>query len=658
MANDSILPDEPDIISEARFSSHRMQSHSVLTSPVPERSSQAPRRFGLAAAWLSIAFFAALMLMRGAVVLRVLTGVASCPSCMAATAVQQDCVLLALFLACVALSLLFRSYVLQLPLLLLSVALIVVAAIDAVVLLTLSQRLYVFDILKFGKELNAIFEFAGIFLESTAGKIVAVVTALGLVLIVCLLAPRPKRPRSALGLLLTACVAFAFGSWRPSTMSYIHYEILENVLAANLELGVDRAYSPSFVERVKRDLKPETPLCVDHASIPVHPNVLFVLVESLSMHHSQLFGGARDLTPNLDAIARQYTYIPDFFANGFTTDGGLIALITGRPPVPAVGRYESMEAFKGFDDSSHALPQLLHDAGYTANFLTTGDLAFLDKTSWLRSLQFDHFEGAENAFYDGWKRRHFNAAEDKALYLRFLQWMDQRGDAKPWFAMLLTVSTHPPFINPETEQSDEPGAFRYADKQIGVLFDELKKRNFFDNGILLISGDHRSMTPLFAQEQAKFGDSAMARVPMVIATSLPVRRGALDGAFQQTDLMPSLDHQLNARSCRFEQQGIFLDEQPVPATYIEHARGDKRDRLDIYFQAQGVRKEGNIVMDGDASRWLGDKPEDWQQIMLRVAADRIARGSDKENMLDFIIDQYFPPKAPSPAPPSPGQRER
>ena len=106
------------------------------------------------------------------------------------------------------------------------------------------------------------------------------------------------------------------------------------------------------------------------------------------------------------------------------------------------------------------------------------------------------------------------------------------------------------------------------------------------------------------------------------------------------------------------QQGVFLDAQPVPPSYIEHARGDKRDRVDIYFQTQGERKEGNIVMDGDASRWLGDKPDDWQQIMLRVAADRIARGSDKENMLDFIIDQYFPPKTPSPAPPSPGQRER
>ncbi|MEP6483265.1 MAG: sulfatase-like hydrolase/transferase [Rudaea sp.] len=584
-------------------------------------------------------------------VIHVLTGVASCLACMAATSVQQDCVMLGLFLASVGLSLALRTYVLQLPFLLLSIALMLIAAIDAAVLFTLSQRLYVFDVLKFGKELDATIQFARIFFSSTLGKIVALPAIAGLVLVACVLAPRPRKPRTAAVLILVAVVSLAFGAWRPSTLSYIHYEILESIVAVNMELGVDRAYSPAFAERVKHDLQPQIPICSDRVGAPVQPNVLFVLVESLSMHHSQLFGGARDLTPNLDAIARQYTYAPNFYANGFTTDGGLIALITGRAPIPAVGRYASIEAFKGFDDPTRALPRVVHASGYTANFLTTGDLAFLDKTSWLRSLEFDHFEGAENPFYDGWKRRHFNAAEDKALYLRFLQWLDQRSDTKPWFTMLLTVSTHPPFINPENEQSDEPGAFRYADKELGMLFDELKKRNFFDNGILIISGDHRSMTPLFPEEQAKFGDSAMARVPMVIATHLPVARGALNDAFQQTDLLPSLDNLLNAHSCRVDQQGVFLDDKPVPPSYVLHARGDKRDRLDIYFKSGGEPRHGNIVMDGDASRWLDDKPDDWQQVMLRVAADRISRGSDKENMLDFIINQYFPPKPAAAASP-------
>ncbi len=629
----------------------------MLNVPLRDRARPAIRRFGFFVAWISIVAFVALIVLRGWVVWHAITHVAPCPACMAATAMQQDFVLLGLFLGCVAGAFLVRLYLVQLPFLVLSAVLIIVAAIDTVVLLTLTQRLYIFDVFKFGKELGAISQFARIFLESGTGKIVGVLSILGLVLIACLFAPRPRRLKTAMVLLMLGAISIAFGSWQPSTMSYIHNEVIENVLAANLELGVDRAYSPAFAEQVKRELKPQTPNCVDRPGEIAHPNILFVLVESLSMHHSALFGGARDLTPNLDSIAKRYTYIPDFYANGFTTDGGMIALITGRSPVPAVGRYESVEAFKGFDKPVGALPDALHKNGYDVNFFTTGDLAFLDKTTWLRALNFDHFEGAEHPFYNGMKRWHFNAAEDKELYLRFLQWMDQRTQSSPWFSMLLTVSTHPPFVNPENDESDEPGAFRYADKQLGMLFEELNKRHFFDNGILLISGDHRSMTPLFAQEQAKFGDSAMARVPMVIATNLPIQRGALGDAFQQADLVPSLSNLTNAHSCRTADEGVFLSDNPVPPAYIVHARGDKRDRLDIYFKDKDrAAREGNIILDGDASRWIGDKPDDWQQIMLRIEADRIERGGDKENALDFIIDQYFP-RTPGATSTSPRQGE-
>ncbi len=611
------------------------------------------RHFGLRAAWVSVAVMVVLIGLRGWVAWRVLSAIAPCPACIAATAMQQDCVLLGVFLLLAAGAFLFRHYLLQLPFLLLSAALLVVTAIDAIVLLTMTQRLYLFDVLKFGKELGAIAQFARLFMESTAGKLTAVLAVFGFGVLVCMFAPRPRVRRASAVLFVLGIGCVAFGSWRPLTMSYVNYDLLQNVLAANFQNGVDRPYTQAFAAEVKRELLPRTPVCVDQEN-PRHPNVLFVLVESLSMHHSKLFSGVRDLTPNLDAIARNYTYIPDFYANGFTTDGGLISLVTGRPPIPAVGRYKSVEAFKGFDKPDAALPDTLHRAGYEVNYFTSGDLAFLDEATWLRDMHFDHFEGAENPFYTGMKRWVFNAAEDKELYHRFLQWLDARSDDKPWFSMVQTVSTHPPFVNPENGQTDEPGVFAYADKQIGALVAELTQRHFFDNGILLISGDHRSMTPLFAAERDKFGDSAMGRVPMVIATNLPIARGALRGAFQQTDLVSSLDGLVSAHACRADDRGVFLTEHLTPPTYVLRARGDKRDRLDVFFEANGKSQQGGIVLDGDDSRWLGDKPADWQQIMLRVADDRIERGGDAENALDFIISLYFPP-SPAPASPRQGQ---
>jgi len=264
-------------------------------------------------------------------------------------------------------------------------------------------------------------------------------------------------------------------------------------------------------------------------------------------------------------------------------------------------------------------------------------------------LHFDSWEGAEQPFYNGWKRRHFNAAEDKALYQRFLQWLDARptDSSAPWLAFVLTVSTHPPFVNPENESLDEAGAFSYADKQIGMLYDELTKRDFFRNGVLMISGDHRSMTPLSAQELGRFGDSALARTPFVVATQLPIAKGPVAGKFQQVDIAPSIDEMLGERACRKIDQGTFLSLPPQPAQYIAHARGDRRNQIDIYFDD----KQADIMLAGDQSKWLGPKPDNWKQIMDGIALDRIQRGTAEENFLDLMINAMAPKKAPPPPAP-------
>ena len=620
----------------------RRSRGSGLRTPSP------PRRTGLIGAAAVVLLFVLLMGVRAQVLFEVTNGLADCPLCMAATAAQQDASLLALLLALVGLAFLTRYYVLQLPLLLLAAALVFVFAVDIGVTKTLTQRLFVFDVIKFGKELSAITQFSGIFLATAAGKIALAVAAAGILVLIPALLPRPRRPRLAVACFVAAIALFALGRWQPATMKYIHYELLQNVIAANLDLGVDKPYSAAFAEKVAAEYSPPAPVCAAGQSARL--NIIVVAVESLSMHHSQLFGGFRDLTPRLDAIARAHTYFPDFIANGFTTDGGMIAMITGEAPVPLIGRYQSAEAFAGFDDPRGAIPDLVHAQGYTAHFFTTGDLGFLDKSKWLKSLHFDSWEGAEQPFYDGWKRRHFNAAEDKALYQRFLQWLDARKDdaSAPYFAYVLTVSTHPPFINPETDQPDEPGAFRYADKQIGMFYDELDKRGFFRNGILMISGDHRSMSPLFAPEQTRFGDSALARTPFVVATDLPIARGAVGARFSQTDIPPSIADLVGTQSCRTPAQGAFLRTSPQAPAYVIHARGDKRNEVDVYFGQQ----QAQVELDGDASRWIGPKPADWQQIEDGILLDRIRRGAVDENIIDVIVKLRTPPK-PAPAAASP-----
>ncbi len=625
-----------------------------LFVPMPKPSVYRPataknlRRKGLIGAALLVVFLLILFGLRGFALVGIATGLTDCPWCMGATAIQQDASILALLLAFTGISLLIKRYWLQLPWLLLSAVLLLAYALDAILLKTLVQHLYLLDIVKFGKELDAMARFGNVLLASTAGKLMLVGVIAGILVLALALLPRPRRPRLALACFAAAAVFFLVGQWSPMTMKYINYPLLQNFIAANLSDSVDRRYSAAYAETLRKEYTPPAPIC--EAGRGLRPNLIVIAVESLSMYHSKLFSGVDDDTPHLDEIARANAYFPDFIANGFTTDSGLIAMITGKPPIPTLGRYQSAEAFAGFESPRGGLPEIVHAHGYTAHFFTTGDLGFLDKSKWLKGLGFDSWEGAEQPYYHGWKRRHFNAAEDKALYQRFLQWLDARqGDSAPWLAFVLTVSTHPPFVNPENESLDEAGAFRYADKQIGMLYDELVKRDFFRNGVLMISGDHRSMTPLSAPELARFGDSALARTPFVVATQLPIDRGEVAGKFQQADIAPSIDQLLGERACRTIDQGAFLAQPPQPAQYIAHARGDRRNQIDIYFGD----KQADIVLAGDQSNWVGPKPDNWKQIMDGIALDRIDRGTAAENFLDLMINALAPKAAAEPKAPPP-----
>jgi hypothetical protein len=545
--------------------------------------------------------------------------------------VQQDTGPLALLLACIGMSLLTRRYWLQLPWSILGCALVIAFAIDVVLQKTLIQRLYWSDLLKFGSEFSAIAKFNSAFIATSAGKISLFIAAIvGAVLVLALL-PRPKSTRGAWVCLLAALALGLFSCWRPLTIRYVFSTSLKNLITVNLDVSANAPHSQAYIDALLQRYKPEVPVC--RAGQSRHANIIVLVVESLSLYHSQLFGGINDFTPNLDALARKYTYFPDFIANGFSTDGGLIALITGHPPIPEVGRYEKKDLFGPFNDPVGALPDLLHPYGYSAHFFTTGDLGFLDKPTWLKALHFDSWEGADAPFYNGWKRHHFNAAEDKALYLRFAQWLDRRkDDPAPYLAVLLTVSTHPPFINPENDRPDEAGVFRYADHQIQVFYEELQKRGFFHDGVLIISGDHRSMTPLTAAELARFGDSALARTPFVVVSDLPLPRGAVADRFQQTDLPSSVVDLVGDESCLTSETGSFLRAPPQPAQFIAHARGDQRDGIDIYFGQQ----QAQIILDGDQTHWQGPRPPHWQHIMDGILLDRLKRGTSDKNLAEAI----------------------
>ena len=218
------------------------------------------------------------------------------------------------------------------------VALAILAqAVDLVLLRLFNQRLYVADLLRFSGDAAAEWSVARAqFLSANAigyaaGAVFVLIVLTGLV------GAGRGSPRQV-RILLTmaaACAMFAFTVlWVP--LRYVHEEYVGNVIGVNLPQGRTRAFSPAYAQKQSHRDEAVPKTCAGGSRSG--RNIVIVITESLSAYQSALLGGPRNWLPRLDALARANHYFTRFYANGFTTDSGEIAVITGRPPLIPPGR--------------------------------------------------------------------------------------------------------------------------------------------------------------------------------------------------------------------------------------------------------------------------------------------------------------------------------
>ncbi len=401
---------------------------------------------------------------------------------------------------------------------------------------------------------------------------------------------------------------------------YAHSWIYKNIIDYNLIiLSESSAYSDNFLNSFSFN---EEAHC--QAENAKNKNIIILMVESLSAYQSHYFSGINNWTPNLDLIARHNQAFTNFYANGFITEDGEIALLTGLPPIYPPSSYadDGGVSFHSFFDIQDSLPNILKKQGYQTEFLTTADLEFGNTGNWAQSIGFDYIEGHDQPEYDKWERFHFQAAPDEALYLRALDRVKQNSGQK-FFTFIKTVSSHHPYINPENKHKSESEAIRYTDKQIGRFYRQLQANGFFNNGLLIIVGDHHSMTPLKKAEFDLFGQfKAAAKIPMVIADG---GEAIIENRpFQQTDIFNSLRGFVSGKQCYSDWNGILLGGRKIPPEYIAHRRGDNRDIISVFTE----NEDAQIKLDGDDTRLIGNWPGDQarQKILVnKINALRIAR---------------------------------
>ncbi len=471
----------------------------------------------------------------------------------------------------------------------LSLLLIVFYVVDLLVILNFNTRLVLDDVVKYSS-------YAPQYIQQSINlkAVLSIILFCGLVgsfAIFMFLKYQVTTLKGHLTALLSIfCLWITSYLYSEESDKYVHSWIYTNFIAHNINISAEaKPYSKQFIDK----LNPETPIsCVE--SLPKKMNVIILMVESLSAYQSNFFSRINSWTPNIDRIASENTAFTNFFANGFTTEDGEISLLTGRLPIYPPSNYSETggTSFNGFYNVSDALPKIYNEKGYVTEFLTTSDLAFSNTGVWAKSIGFQRVTGHESAYFDSWRRSIFNAAPDEALFKLALERIDEY-DNESYFLFLKTVSTHHPFVHPETKIKSEAEVFRYTDRQIGLFYDNLHKTGFFNNGVLIIVGDHHSMVPLLKQEIEKFGAlRAAARVPLIISTG---KRKAVveDKPFQQIDVFNGLKNQLSKLQCVSPWVGDAIGH--IPPMYIGYRRGDKRNIISVFLK----EKDFSVILNGD-----------------------------------------------------------
>lgn len=427
-------------------------------------------------------------------------------------------------------------------------------------------------------------------------------------------------------LLLSGLILFV------SRIDYINDVAIRNIVEINFQSSSSVDYSDETIRRAKEKIDDiESLQCFENQKSQ-KSNIILVVWESLSMYQSQLFSGMNNWTPKLDKLARENRYYTNFFANNFTSLEGRLALLTGEKTFRDIAQMTLDRGRVGYWNLKRNVPELFNSNGYHTAFLDGADLGFTNTGDFMQALGYDYVEGEEFNGYKGIPRFGFNSVADDVLYNRVIDYISSV--EKPYFLTVITVSTHAPYIDPETRKSSIESSTKYADRSLYEFYKKLQDIEFFEDGILVITSDHRSMTPVSKLEIDKYDNQAVSRIPLVVIGNQTGSAIRSDEYLQQSDLLSSFDYLISDSYCKREDEGNIFSIPAVPSECVYHNRGDFRDIIDVY--CDNGMQQAVIKLDGDNTRIISGNLESPEKVIDLINSSRISARKRHEEYTEMI----------------------
>ena len=313
------------------------------------------------------------------------------------------------------------------------------------------------------------------------------------------------------------------------------------------------------------------------------------------------FGNGGNLTPFLDSLAGESLLFTNIYSAGIHTNHGMYSTLYSFPTIMKRNAMKGsvIPVYSGF-------PTILKDNGYHNMFFMTHESQYDNMNAFFRTNGFDEIFAQED--YPKEKIANHFGVQDDYLYEYALPVLNARAESgEPFFAALLSISNHPPYVIPEyftpRSQKMEDAIVEYADWSIRKFFAQARKEPWFDNTIFVLLGDHGKLVGTPESEMPQ----SYNHVPLMLYGK-GIEKG-VNGAFGgQIDVAPTI---LGMLGIGYTQNNFGVDLL-------------KEKRPCMFYTAD------NLIAARDSERVYIFSPETGQEFRYRHVGGKIAVEEDND----------------------------
>ena len=266
------------------------------------------------------------------------------------------------------------------------------------------------------------------------------------------------------------------------------------------------------------------------------PNVVLFLVESFGRSTVDERVGGEPVAPEFQRLKGEGVYFDNLFANSFRTDRGTVAVLSGFPA-------QTKMAVMKLPVKSQRLPSIarsLRREGYATSFYYGGDLNFTNTASYLYGTGFDRLTWQKDLHFDAPTSK-WGYADDVVIDAFTDHVLAEAASQRPFFAAMLTLSSHEPFAVPFAKFDDPMlNAMAFTDASLGRFVERVRQTPVWNDLLVILIADHAYPYPYGIANS----DALRHRIPMLWLGGAVRRPAVVETYGSQSDLAATLLAQL------------------------------------------------------------------------------------------------------------------